>query len=228
MLSRMPAAPPKDLDKLKRESRDALEETRAAREQTADREAQTKHALQVSAIVAAFCVLLNVGFFFLSTVYFNDKNASAGLLGTTYDAAHINGVRLSFALFSGIVTVAAIGAVFAPKWIGHGLSVIAGLAALLAAYFAFQKEMPSSLPVSLVVVGLLYPVLVWRSLEGSRGAWSFLIAMCFTFGLVLLFGAPKVRAQVGVGLWTALIIPGVLTVAAIALTMLRREYRDKV
>jgi len=84
------------------------------------------------------------------------------------------------------------------------------------------------LPVSLFVIGALYPALVWRSLEHSRGAWSFLISMCGVLALVLFFGAPKVRGVLDIGLWTALIMPGLLTVAMVGLTMIRADYRERV
>jgi hypothetical protein len=46
------------------------------------------------------------------------------------------------------------------------------------------------------------------------------------FGTVDFFGAPKVRGLLGIGLWTALIVPGLQIISVIALTMLRGEYRE--
>jgi hypothetical protein len=68
------------------------------------------------------------------------------------------------------------------------------------------------------------PLLVWRSADGSRAAWAYLVALCGVMGLVLFFGAPKVRNLLGVGLWTAMILPGLLTVATTALVMVRGDY----
>jgi hypothetical protein len=183
-------------------------------------------ALQMAIIIAVFCVLLNVAFYFLSGIYFDGKKATAGLLGEPITSAHVNGVRIAFAVFTGSVSAAAMGAMFSPKWVSHSLSLIAGLAAMVGSYYAFTKGMPKVLPVALLTLGVMFPLLVWRSLERSRAAWSFLVAMCFSLAVVLLFGAPKVRAQVDIGLWTAMIIPGMLVVAGISLTMLRRDYRD--
>jgi hypothetical protein len=42
-----------------------------------------------------------------------------------------------------------------------------------------------------------------------------------------LFGAPKVRAQVGIGLWIALIFPGMCVVATTTLASLRDDYRRR-
>jgi len=183
--------------------------------------------MQVSAVIFVFCVLLNVAFFVLSIFYFNDKRASSALMQATISDQQVLDTRIAFAVFSTTVTLSAIALMFASKWVSHGLAAVAGIGSLIAAIFAFQKGMPSVLPVALLVLGALFPLLVWRSLEHSRGAWSVLVAMCFVCALVLLFGAPKLRTNLGIGLWTALIIPGLLTVAAIGLTMQRAAYRDR-
>ena len=91
---------------------------------------------------------------------------------------------------------------------------------------AFQAGMPNSLSVALLVLAGLFPVLVWRSLLHSRAAWAFLVSICWVLAVVLLFGAPKVRSKMEIGLWTAMIIPGLLFVAGVALVAVRREYRD--
>jgi hypothetical protein len=80
---------------------------------------------------------------------------------------------------------------------------------------------------TLLIVGALMPMLVWRSLQHSRGAWALLIALTTALATVDFFGAPKVRGLLGIGPWTALIMPGLQIVTVIALTMLRREYREQ-
>lgn len=179
-------------------------------------------AIQFAILIAVICALLNVAFFFLSGVYVSDKTIDAPI-----NEAVLHNVRIAFVVFSGTVSLGSIGAAFATKWVAHGLSTIAGLASLVAAYYAFKTTMPLVLPVSLAVVGMLFPLLAWRSWANSRAAWSCMVAMCFTLALVLLFGAPKVRSQVGIGIWIAFIIPGMLTVAGVALTMLRGNYREQ-
>ena len=183
---------------------------------------QPNPAIQFAIIIAAFCVLLNVAYLFLSAVYFSDKVANGAI-----SDAQVREVHHAFIGFSGSVSIAAIGAVFAPKWVGHGLSVLAGLAALVGSYFTFKNTVPLALPVALAVIGLLFPLLVWRSLVLSRAAWACLIAMCFSLAVILLFGAPKVRNQASIGLWIAFIIPGMLTVAGVGLTRLRAGYREQ-
>jgi hypothetical protein len=181
-------------------------------------------ALQISMLIGAFALLLNIGFFFLSSVYFNSKRNS--LIAVDVSDAHINNVRIQFIVFSGLVAAAMIGAVFAPKIIAHVLSGAAGLTALAGSYFGFSQGMPLALPVALAIIGLVFPLLIWRSLQRSRAAWSFQLALCYALALVLIFGAPKVRAQVGVGLWLTMILPGLLVVAGTALIWTRRDYRD--
>jgi len=98
-------------------------------------------------------------------------------------------------------------------------STIAGLAAL-------GTSIPMVLGVALVLLGVLVPLMVWRSLVYSRAAWSFLLSTCAVLGLILMFGAPKVRGLLGIGLWTAMIIPGLLVLGAVALGLARRDYRE--
>jgi hypothetical protein len=42
----------------------------------------------------------------------------------------------------------------------------------------------------------------------------------------MLFGSTKVRGALGIGLWYAMIFPGLLAVATAALLLVRRDYRD--
>jgi hypothetical protein len=178
-----------------------------------------------SAIIGGALVIINVAFWLLSAKYFSDK--TSGILAAKFGPDELMNWRIAFAIFSASVGAASIGTLFIPKWIGHGLAVIAGGGALVCSYFAFAQSMPLALPVALLVVGIVFPLLVWRSLANSRPAWAFLVAMCFVLGLVLAFGAPKIRATMGIGLWTAMMIPGLLVVAGVALAGLGRQYRDR-
>lgn len=182
-------------------------------------------ATQIAILLAVSGVLLYGAFFVLSGLYADSKNSGRDLAKMITPEA-LASIRKAFAIFVGAVTLTGIAAAFQTRLVAHGLAVVAGLASLIAAYFAFQKDMPMVLPVTLVVVGLLYPFLTVLSMvQKSRAAWSFLVALCYTLGVVLLFGAPKVRAQIDVSLWTAMVIPGLLVVAGVALTALRRDYR---
>lgn len=184
----------------------------------------TRHtqATQLATVVVITTVVLNVLFYVLSNLYFEDRAAMYGMASDD----HIRGVRIAFGYFTGSVAIATVCAVIAPRAIGHGLGAAAGLLALVGAYGATAKDMHPVLPATLLVVGLLVPVLVWQSLVRSRAAWSFLIAICAVLGIVTLFGATKVRTAAGIGLWDALIIPGLLAVATAALAMTRDAYRQ--
>ena len=189
-------------------------------------EDDAKFAVQLTVVFLVAAVALNVAFFFLSGVYYDDKRASQGLL-TTITASTVNGTRFSFGLFTGSVTLALIATSFVPKWASHGLVGVTAIASLIASAFAIRAGMPGALWMALLVIGVMLPFLIWQSLVKSRAAWSFMCAICYVLAVVLLFGAPKVRAQVGINLWTAMIIPGLLAVAAVGLTMIRRDYRDR-
>jgi hypothetical protein len=172
-----------------------------------------KTATQLAIIIVVVALMLNVLFYFLSGIYYDDKRASQGLM-SEITGATVSSTRFAFGIFSGLTAATLAGTMFAPKWVGHGIAAVLGLA-------------PLALGVSLVVIGFLYPALVVLSLiRTSRGAWAFLCALCWVLGVVMLFGAPKIRSQINIGLWTAMIIPAMLTVAGIGLTMIRRDYRD--
>lgn len=192
---------------------------------TDDTDDDRRLAIQMTIIIAVAVLLLNVLFYFLSGLYYDDKRAAQGMMSTITDAT-VSGTRISFAIFSGLTGLALIGSLFSPKWIGHLVAAAFGLAAIVAAVFAGRAGMPGALTVSLVVIGLLYPTLAVLSLLlQSRAAWAFLCSLCWVLAVVMLFGAPKIRSQIGIGLWTAMIIPGLLTAAGLALTMVRRDYR---
>jgi hypothetical protein len=181
-----------------------------------------KTAMQIAGIVVVSAVLLNLAFYFLSGLYFEDRTVIYGAV----TGGHISDVRLAFGVFTGSVAIASIVAAAQPRVVGHGIAALAGLMSLVAGVAAFSKGMTPVLPAALIVSGLIMFLLVWKSLEGARGAWAFLIGMTAVFSAVLLFGSTKVRGALDIGLWTALIIPGFLAVATVALAMTRDDYRD--
>jgi hypothetical protein len=81
------------------------------------------------------------------------------------------------------------------------------------------------LGISLIAAGAIGIGLAWASWHRSRAAWAFLISLTAVLAVCFLFGAPKVRNQLGIGLWTALIYPGIKTVTVVALAMMRDDYR---
>jgi hypothetical protein len=183
-------------------------------------------AVQLTIILAVSLLLLNVLFYFLSGMYYDDKKATQGLMSTITPST-VSSTRVSFGIFSGITGLTLIGSLFSPKWVGHTVATLFGLAAFIAAFFAGRAGSPLALTVSLIVIGVLFPSLSALSLlRRSRGAWAFLCSMCWVLAVVMLFGAPKIRSQIDIGLWTAMLIPGLLAAAAMALTMVRRDYRS--
>ncbi|MBX3159232.1 MAG: hypothetical protein KF773_24905 [Deltaproteobacteria bacterium] len=208
--------------------------TEATKEPTTDAKPEAKKAApkqatttqQVAMLVGAFVALANVAFYFLSDLYFADK-ATDLLKANRYDAGAMANVRIAFAAFTVAVGGASVLASYRAKLVGHGLAAAAGVASLAAAFGALGRDMPLVLPVTLLVLGGTLPALAYYSMQKrARSAWSFLIAICGVFGLVLLFGAPKVRGLLGMSLWTALIIPGLLAVATVALSLVRNDYQE--
>jgi len=170
----------------------------------------------MAGVVAGAVVSFNTLFFLASYFYYADK--AGGDAGA---------VRFAFALLSLIVAIAAYGAALAPRPIGHVLAVVFGVASLVGAIAGFASGKPPVMSMTLLIMGGLLPVLAWQSWLRSRPAWSFLISIIAVFAIVTFFGAPKVRNLLHIGLWHALILPGLLIVCVIALAMVRDEYRTE-
>lgn len=109
---------------------------------------------------------------------------------------------------------------------GHAMTVVIGAASFVAGISALVKSLPGTLGVTLIIIGLLLPVLAHFSWKFSRAAWSLTLSILCVFAAVTFFGAPKIAAALGIGLTLALVIPIVQIVAVIALADLRREYRE--
>lgn len=178
--------------------------------------------IQVAGLVVTAAVITNIAFYFLSDLYFEDRSAMYGAV-TDHD---INRVRLHFGIFTGTISAGAIIAAVQPRLLGHALAAAFGIGAIVAGVAAISRNMHPVLPAALIAAGIMLDILVWRSFERSRVAWAFLIGMTATLAAVLLFGSTKVRSVFDVGLWTALIIPGLLTVTTVALAMVRDDYRE--
>jgi hypothetical protein len=179
--------------------------------------------VQLAVLVAILIVILNVGFYFLSDAYFADrvKRFGAGEL------ARIAGARVDFGVFTVVVGGATIFAGMQPRIAGHALAVLAGLGSMFAGFAAFGAELGFVLPLTLLVVSGLFDLFVVYSLRKSRAAWSALSALCAVYAVVMLFGAPKLRGMLDIGMWLAMIVPGLLAVATWALSMIRDDYRER-
>ena len=109
---------------------------------------------------------------------------------------------------------------------GHVLAALIGVLAMVGGIASFAKSMPPVMAMTLVMVGVLLPVLAWRSWHHSRPAWSFLISTVAVLATVMFFGAPKVAHLLGIGLIPSLVFPAVQIACVVALAGLRNEYRD--
>ncbi|MBC7975689.1 MAG: hypothetical protein H7138_11985 [Myxococcales bacterium] len=174
-------------------------------------------------------VLINLAFYFLSGSYFESHHEVRAGIGTVaaYTPEQMTHVRMTFALLTGVVAAFSFVAGIEPRVVGHLLAVILGSFNVIAAIGVFVYGASGVVGITLLVAGILLLALAHYSYRGSRAAWAFLIAICGVFALVEFFGAPRVRASIGVGLWTAMILPGLNAVAAAALTSLRGSYVER-
>jgi hypothetical protein len=175
-----------------------------------------KQAMRMAIGLSTTLLIANAAFFFLSGLWFDDhKDADLTL------------IRLAFGALTFLVCAASFGAALAPRAIGHLIGLITGLTAFVGGIAALAQGMPYVMGVTLLVLGVVAPVLAYYSFQRSRAAWAVLIAILAVFTLVTFFGAPKVRGVLHIGLWSALIAPGLMLVAVIALSMVRAEYRER-
>jgi hypothetical protein len=103
---------------------------------------------------------------------------------------------------------------------------VLGVASAIAGAASFWCGIPAVLSWTLIVLGLVRPKIAFLSWRRVRAAWS-TVSICSVFGIVTLFGAPKVRGNLGISLWYAMIIPGTYFIATVSLAMVRADYRDQ-
>ena len=109
--------------------------------------------------------------------------------------------------------------------VGHSLAFLVGVASLIGGIAGLASRLPKTMGATLLVLGLLLPLLAWFSLQKSRAAWAFAVAVLAVFAVVTFFGAPKIAHVLGVPLGLAAVIPVVMTVAVVALSQARGDYR---
>ena len=180
----------------------------------------TTSPAQLAVIIAIGAVLANGAFFFLSKTYWEDRSRRFG----PQEIDFIGSSRQHFAVFSIVVGLALVAAILKPRIVAHGIAVAASLGAFMAAYGAYHRELPGVIPASCAIIGVALPAFAYHSWRGSRAAWSALSSMVAVLAFVLMFGAPKLAAQLGGGLWTAMIMPGVLVAALSGLVHTRGRY----
>lgn len=115
----------------------------------------------------------------------------------------------------------------AVRLIGHVLSVLLALCNLAAGVAALATGLSVVLAATLLLSGILMPLLAWFSYRRARGAWAFLVSMTGVFAVLFLFGAPRIAHTLSIGLKTAFFIPALFAVATIALILLRGDYLDR-
>ncbi|MGN6104937.1 MAG: hypothetical protein ACTHU0_07530 [Kofleriaceae bacterium] len=185
--------------------------------------AQRSGPNQMVGLLLTIGAIANVAFYFLSEMYFQDRASRFGP-----DAlASLGSARVAFGVLSLVLVFGAVGVAAAPRALGHALAGATAATSVIAAIFALTSGMPIVFGVTLLVLGVVMAPMVWHSLAGSRAAWASLIAICGVLAVVLVFGAPKVRNLFGIGLWSAMILPGVLGTAAAALGALGERYRGQ-
>jgi hypothetical protein len=113
----------------------------------------------------------------------------------------------------------------AQKQFGHIVATLLGVLSIIGGFASLAKGLPPVMGATMLVVGALLPVLVWKSWNYSRGAWSFLISIISVFAAVMFFGAPKIAHVLGIDIVTALAFPALEIACVVSLASLRRDYR---
>lgn len=185
--------------------------------------------LRVALICVAAFVVSNAVFYFLSGSYFEShRQIINGAMVPVYTPELSMHVRLTFVVLCAVLAVAAFAASIWTRIVGHGLPVLLAVVYLVAGFASFASDAPTVVGITLVVAGVLMPVLAWSSYDRrTRSAWSFLVAMCGAFAAVTFFGSPKLRSALDIGLWTAMILPGLNIVAVVALLVRRGDYVER-
>lgn len=183
--------------------------------------------------VAIICVVAflaaNAAFYFLSDSYFDSHRQIVVGKGSvpTFSPDEMTAVRISFAVFAGVIAVTSFFAGIRARLTGHLLPLLLGAIHLVASVASFNHGL-KVLGVTLLLVGGLMPVLSWQSyFHRVRPAWAFLVAICGVFAVAEFFGAPKIRGAVDISLWITMILPGLNVVTAFALISLRGEYVER-
>lgn len=177
-------------------------------------------ATQIAVVIGIIAVAANGLFFFLSNAYWTDRVKRFG----EAELAGLGPSRMHFAVFSATIAAGAIAAVFAPRLVAMGVAALTSLAAFAGAYGAFSRDLPMVVGIAALIVGAAIPTFLWLASQRSRAGWAALASSLAVLATVMLFAAPRIRALLGGGLWTAMIIPGILAIGTIALVLIRREY----
>ncbi len=169
-------------------------------------------------------VVLNALFYVLSDRYFADRVA---LHGPT-DPDVIQHTRIAFAATTLVASQLAAAAWVKPRWIAYPLTGLLSLTAIIGGFASFAAGFHGVLGTTLVLLGLIGLVLLWRAhTAGSRAAWAFVASSCGVLSVITLFGSTKIRNAFGVGLWDVMILPLLFAIATVALVRLGGAFRDR-
>jgi hypothetical protein len=182
-----------------------------------------KEVIQLGVLMLIVAVLFNVAFRFLSELYYADRVRRFG----PTELLAMPGARRGFLWLTIAVGVVTTLVPLSPRIVGYTIAGLASIASLVAAYGSWTNDLPGVLAVSLVLLALVFPLLIWRSFVGARAAWAFMISLMGVYALMLFFGAPKVGRLLDISMWYAMIAPAVLAIGLIALISLRGEYANE-
>jgi hypothetical protein len=188
----------------------------------------TGHVARIAIVSVVALIALNAAFFILSGSYFEShREIVGGASVPSFSSDQIDHVRAAFALASAVVAAVNFAVALHRRLIGHAVAALLGAFNFIAGIGAWMHGTSGALVATLLVTGVVLPVLAWHSYHRSRAAWGFLAAMCGVLAFASLFGAPKIRSALDVSLWTTMIIPGLYVVAAAACHLLRDDYVDR-
>ncbi|HEU4729302.1 MAG TPA: hypothetical protein VFT22_15480 [Kofleriaceae bacterium] len=183
---------------------------------------------RIAVLCAIAFLVANAAFYFLSDSYFESHHEIVhGASVPTYSPDQVAHIRSVFAMISGAIAAVSLVAGLAPRAVGHAVPALLGVVNLIGGIAVIRHGLSGALAATLVITGGLMPILAWYSYHRSRAAWGFLGAICGVLALASLFGAPKLRGVLDVSLWTTMILPGLYTVAAGTLYVLRHDYVDR-
>ncbi len=112
---------------------------------------------QLAILVGIIALSLNVGFYFLSDAYFDDRVKRLG----AQELTRLSGARIDFAIFTIVVGAGVIAAALRPRQVAFGVAVVAGVGSLIAVPFA--AGIGIVLATMLLLVAATFEILVWLS-----------------------------------------------------------------
>lgn len=185
--------------------------------------------MRMAILCGVVLVAVNAFFYFLSGGYFDSHHQIVGAATVpSFSPDQVTHIRIVFGMITAAIAAVSFVAGLAPREVGHLVPAVLGVCNLVGGVAALFSSLPRTLGMTLLVAGVLMPVLAWFSYSRrARPAWAFLGSMCGVFALVSLFGAPKLRGVLDVSLWTTMIVPGLYVVAAVALYALGDDYLDR-